>query len=168
MTVLEDLVTSCRAALAAADPGAVVASVLEPVVARPETFRDDLEALRATPGGAAIIHRSDELTVLGLEVAPGFVSPPHNHTVWAVVGVYQGAEDNIFYRRTSQGIEETGRGVLRTGDCLALPEDAVHGIANSGTLPLLALHVYGGDLFATSRSQWDESLTVEMPFGTRS
>ena len=105
--------------------------------------------------------------MLGLEVAPGFVSPPHNHTIWAVVGIYQGAEDNVFYRRVGGGLEETGRAVLNTGECLALPPDAVHGIANSGTDALLAVHVYGGDLFATSRSQWDETLTVEMPFGTK-
>jgi predicted metal-dependent enzyme (double-stranded beta helix superfamily) len=26
---------------------------------------------------------------------------PHNHTMWAVIGIYSGVEDNIFGRRTA-------------------------------------------------------------------
>lgn len=167
MDALDAFVAHCLTVVDGPDPGAAVATALEPLVADPEALAAQIEARRPEGGGAAVVHRSDALTVLGLEVAAGFVSPPHNHTIWAVVGIYDGNEDNVFYRRTATGIEETGRAVLPTGGCLALPPDAVHRIANSGTATMKALHVYGGDLFATSRSQWDDVTGEEQPFGTK-
>jgi predicted metal-dependent enzyme (double-stranded beta helix superfamily) len=143
-----------------------VAAALTPLVQAPQALAAEVQARRSAPGAPVIVHRSDDLTVLALEVAAGFVSPPHDHRLWAVVGVYQGAEDNIFYRASPEGLEQTGCGVLEVGQCLALGPDAVHRIANRGTTPLLAIHVYGGDLFATSRSQWDERTGERTPFGS--
>ena len=56
--------------------------------------------------------------------------------------------------------------MLRCGEVLALPPDAVHRIANSGTDTMRAVHVYGGDLFATHRSQWDDDTGEQRPFGS--
>ena len=28
---------------------------------------------------------------------------PHNHQMWAVIGIYSGREDNIFWRRLPKG-----------------------------------------------------------------
>jgi predicted metal-dependent enzyme (double-stranded beta helix superfamily) len=167
MDVLDSFVADCLAIVDQPDAGDRVAAALQPLVADPARLTAEIDARRPEGGGAVIVHRSDELTVLGLDVAAGFVSPAHNHTIWAVVGIYDGNEDNVFYRRTPGGIEETGRAVLHTGECLALPSDAVHRIANSGGATMKALHVYGGDLFATSRSQWDDETGEELPFGTR-
>lgn len=166
MTALDDFVADCREALAAADPGAAVAAAMEPLVASADSLDALIEARRPKPGAAVVVHRSDDLTVMALEVPAGFVSPPHNHTVWAVVGIYRGAEDNVFYERQEHGIRETGRAVLPSGGCLALGPEAVHAIANSGDGPMRALHVYGGDLFATSRSEWDLVTGEERPFGS--
>jgi predicted metal-dependent enzyme (double-stranded beta helix superfamily) len=137
-------------------------------VADPEGLTEALDRRRVASTGPVVVHRSDELTVIGLDVAAGFVSPVHDHRLWAVVGVFVGAEDNVFYRRTAHGVEETGRAVLATGGCLALPADAVHRIANSGGDTMRAVHVYGGDLFATARSQWDDDTGDELPFGRTS
>jgi predicted metal-dependent enzyme (double-stranded beta helix superfamily) len=164
MTTLDEFVAMCEAMLGEADVGQRIAEAMRPLVADPAELSPAIEDLRPEPGRPAVVHRSDELTVLGLEVAAGFVSPPHDHRLWAVVGIYQGAEDNVFYRRGPDGIEETGRAVLEEGDCLAFPPDAVHGIANSGTAPMRGLHVYGGDLFATERSTWDPISGEEQPF----
>ncbi len=166
MSVLDTFVADCRAALESEDPGAAVATAMEPLVATADALDALIEEKRPKPGAAVVVHRSDELTVMALEVPAGFVSPPHNHTVWAVVGIYRGAEDNVFYERSGAGIRETGRAVLPSGGCLALGPDAVHAIANSGSGPMRALHVYGGDLFATSRSEWDLATGEERPFGS--
>jgi predicted metal-dependent enzyme (double-stranded beta helix superfamily) len=138
---------------------------MEPLVAHKAAIVAEIDRRHRDTPGPVIIHRCDELTVLALDVVAGFVSPAHNHTIWAVVGVFQGAEDNVFYRRTCDGIVETGRGVLQEGDCLALLPDAVHRISNTGDAPMRALHAYGGDLFATKRSQWDDVTGEELPFG---
>ncbi|MFN3218717.1 MAG: hypothetical protein ACE367_19655 [Acidimicrobiales bacterium] len=175
MAVLSEFVETCRSALDAADASDApevaeqVAAALRPLLADAEALSAEIEALRPPGGGPAVVHRSDDLTVLGLAVPAGFVSPVHDHTIWAVVGIYAGDEDNVFYRRGDDGIDgitETGRAVLRCGEVLALPPDAVHRIANSGTDTMRAGHVYGGDLFATHRSQWDDDTGEQRPFGS--
>jgi putative acetyltransferase len=169
LSPLGGFVGRCRSWLGAPDVAERVAEAVRTLVADPASRTDvsgAVERLRPQPGAAAVIHRSDELTVLGLEVAAGFVSPAHEHRLWSVVGIYEGAEDNVFYRRTRDGIEETGRAVVRAGEAVALPADAVHRITNSGAEPLRALHVYGGDLFATARSEWDDATGAERPFGS--
>ena len=166
MDELDDFVATCQSLLGEANAEERVAEAMRPLLAEPSVLGPLIEDLRSVPGEAAVVHRSDELTVLGLEIAAGFVSPPHNHTLWAVAGIYEGAEDNVFYRRSEDGIEETGEAVLAEGECLALPADAVHQIANTGSGPMRALHAYGGDLFATSRSQWDLDSGQELPFGS--
>jgi predicted metal-dependent enzyme (double-stranded beta helix superfamily) len=165
MTDLAAFVQTCESLLDEPDAAQRVADAVQTVIADADALSERIEALRPAPGQAAVVHRGDNLTVLGLEVAAGFVSPAHNHTIWAVVGIYQGNEDNIFYQRVPDGIEETGQAVLGEGEALALPPDAVHRITNSGSGPMRALHVYGGDLFATSRSQWDDDTGEERPFG---
>lgn len=167
MIDLDSFVTACRAVLTEEDAAERVAEVMRPLVADTDDLSREIERRRAESGGGpVIVHRSDDLTVLGLAVPAGFVSPAHNHLMWAVVGIYQGAEDNVFYQRQAHGLNETGRAVLSVGDCFALPPDAVHRISNTGKETLLALHVYGGDLLATPRSQWDDATGDELPFGT--
>lgn len=171
VAVLSEFVETCRSLLDAPDAAERVAAALLPLLADAEALSVEVEALRPPGGGPAIVHRSDDLTVLGLAVPAGFVSPVHDHTIWAVVGIYTGDEDNVFYRRGDDGagtvgIVETGRAVLRCGEVLALPPDAVHRIANSGTDTMRAVHVYGGDLFATHRSQWDDDTGEQRPFGS--
>ena len=88
---------------------------------------------------------------------------PHNHTMWAVIGVYSGREDNIFWRRIEDGdggrIEAAGAKALCEKDAEPLGRDAIHSVTNP--IPRLtgAIHVYGGDFFGAERSEWDpESL----------
>lgn len=168
-SVVSDLgafVRTCESLLEDPDVGNRVAEAMRPLLEDPRALSDAVERIRPGSGLPAVVHRSERLTVLGLEIPADFVSPPHDHRIWAVVGIYQGAEDNVFYRRCDDGIEETGRAVLHEGDTLALPPEAVHRIANTGAAPMRALHVYGGDLFATPRSQWDPASGEERPFGS--
>ena len=89
---------------------------------------------------------------------------PHNHEMWAVIGMYGGREDNMFWRRLPDcadgRVEAAGARSLSTGDCAPLGKDIIHSVLNP-TLKLSgALHVYGGDFFETHRSEWDpEALT---------
>lgn len=42
--------------------------------------------------------------------------------------------------------------------------DVIHAIRNPLEVPLVALHAYGGDLFAVARSNWDPDTHEEIPF----
>jgi predicted metal-dependent enzyme (double-stranded beta helix superfamily) len=89
---------------------------------------------------------------------------PHNHLIWAVIGVYTGREDNIFWRRLPGAdggrIEAAGAKSLGERDAEPLGPDIIHSVTNPVSRLTGAIHVYGGDFFAVSRSEWDpENLT---------
>src|SRR5215469_6344030 len=71
-------------------------------------------------GSSQLLHSEPGLTVLHTVVNPGYASPPHDHRTWAVIGVYEGQEDNTFYRLvdSSRRIEESGRRNLRQEEVL--------------------------------------------------
>jgi predicted metal-dependent enzyme (double-stranded beta helix superfamily) len=117
-------------------------------------------------GSSQLLHSEPGLTVLHTVVNPGFVSPPHDHRTWAVIGVYDGQEDNTFYSliEGSRRIEQSRARNLRQGEVLTLGVDVIHKIANPVSSKLIALHVYGKNIFEIERSAWDPATGVERPF----
>ena len=51
-----------------------------------------------TKAGIDLLYRSDALTVINVVWGPRMTAMPHNHHMWAVIGMYGGREDNIFWR----------------------------------------------------------------------
>ncbi len=114
--------------------------------------------------GVTPLYRSTSLTVLNVVWGRGMAIMPHDHRMWAVIGVYTGREDNIFWRRLTDMpgglIEAAGAKSLGEGCAEPLGRDVIHSVTNP--LPRLtgAIHVYGGDFYGATRSEWDpESLT---------
>jgi predicted metal-dependent enzyme (double-stranded beta helix superfamily) len=133
------------------DPAAVLAAVGEPVTS-----------------GLTALYRSPDLTILNVVWKPGMTIMPHNHEMWAVIGIYGGREDNIFWRRIKDDpkgrLEAAGARALSTGDVAPLGRDIIHSVTNPIQKLTGAIHVYGGDFFATERSEWDPELLTERPF----
>ena len=78
------------AARAVADPSAVLKGLGEPERA-----------------GVMPLYQSDKLTILNVVWGPLMNVPAHNHEMWAVISVYTGREDNIFWRRIKDENGET-------------------------------------------------------------
>jgi predicted metal-dependent enzyme (double-stranded beta helix superfamily) len=98
---------------------------------------------------------------------PGAVIRPHNHQTWAVIGVYAGREDNIFWRRLGagpRGIEAAGARTLLAGDLAPLGRDIIHSVVNPLGRLTGAIHIYGGDFFRIERSEWDDETLTEGPY----
>ena len=92
---------------------------------------------------------------------------PHDHRMWAAIGIYTGQEDNAFYRRTGPGqrtLTESGGKQLRTGDTVVLGDDTIHGVTNPSDRLTGAIHVYGGDFVNQPRSQWGPGALEERPY----
>ena len=110
-----------------------------------------------------MIHRSPTLTIFDATWTPQMNLMPHNHLMWANIGIYTGREDNILWREAPGGVEAYGAKALFAKDTASLPMDAVHSVTN----PLLrftgGIHIYGGDFFATTRSQWNPETLEEEP-----
>jgi predicted metal-dependent enzyme (double-stranded beta helix superfamily) len=112
----------------------------------------------------APLFRSRELTVLNVALRPGDLSIPHDHRIWAVIGIYEGREANTFYRRAGDGLEEANRRTVEAGEAMLLGADVVHAIENPLDRPTCGLHVYGGDLLGAARSMWSPQTGEEHPY----
>ena len=164
MFEIDRFVADCRVALAEPDSEAI-REVIARVVAEPA---DLLRALgMPTRAAAGIVFHAADLTILNVAWGPHHWTLPHNHNARAVIGMYGGREDNIFWRRLPQAeggrIEAAGARSLCQGDVTILGRDIIHSVTNPLDKLSLALHVYDSDfLAALGRSHWDaESLTEE-------
>jgi predicted metal-dependent enzyme (double-stranded beta helix superfamily) len=158
---VDDIVTRCQAAIREATPSLAVRDVLDELITKPAALEHAVGEVER--GGIAPLHVSTELTVLRVAWTPGMVLNPHDHQVWAVIGIYGGQEDNTFFRRTPEGLKTSGGQAVAAGDVLVMGDDAVHSVANSRREYAVALHVYGGDFFALGRSEWDWQTLTERP-----
>jgi predicted metal-dependent enzyme (double-stranded beta helix superfamily) len=88
---------------------------------------------------------------------------PHNHQMYAVIGIYSGREDNVYWRRTETSIEAAGAKSLGVGDVATLGSQIIHSVLNPIEKMTCALHVYGGDFFEPEepRSEWDHETLQE-------
>jgi predicted metal-dependent enzyme (double-stranded beta helix superfamily) len=116
--------------------------------------------------GVFALHRSPALTVINFVWAPYMTLMPHNHQMWAVIGIYSGREDNVFWRREEPTIDPAGARSLGVGDVAALGRDTIHSVLNPIGKMTCAIHVYGGDFFAPEqpRSEWDHETLIEKPW----
>jgi predicted metal-dependent enzyme (double-stranded beta helix superfamily) len=117
-----------------------------------------------TQAGIQTLYAGDDLTVLNVVWSPLMVLLPHNHNMWASIGVYTGREDNIIWQRRGGVIEATGAAALSEREVFGLPEDAIHSVTNPIGRLTGAIHVYGGNFFAPGRSEWDAETLRERPF----
>ena len=159
---VDRFVEDCLEANAETDPQRAVLDRVERACSEPAAVLAGLgEPVRA---GVNRLYHTGELTILNLVWGPYMTLMPHDHRMWAVIGIYTGREDNIFWRRMPDRedgfLKAQGARALGSRDTVPLGPNVIHSVTNP--LPRLtgALHVYGGDFFGAERSEWDpETLT---------
>ncbi len=157
----DDVVTRCRAAIAEHTPVLAVRDTLEEFVADPDALARAVGPVEI--GGIVPLHRAPDLTILRVAWTPGMQLYPHEHRMWAAIGMYGGQEDNAFFRRSPDGLAPAGGRAVVAGEVLVMGDDAIHSVANSRREFAVALHVYGGDFFTGARSEWDADTFEERP-----
>lgn len=81
----------------------------------------------------------------------------------ALIGIYTGREDNILWRDEGGRLTRYGAQCLFEGDVATLPDTAIHSVTNPLERFTGGIHIYGGDFFATTRSQWDPETLIQQP-----
>ncbi len=163
---IDNFIADCRAALSEDGSHKAVREVVARAVSAPAAVIEGL----GEPKRAEIqkLYNSDDLTIINVIWAPHMTIMPHNHQMWAVIGVYTGREDNIFWRRLPEEaggkIEAAGASSLTEKDAVPLGPDIIHSVTNPVSRLTGAIHVYGGDFFATLRSEWDPETLLERPY----
>lgn len=157
MFQLERFIEDCREALAEDASHKAVREVVARAVADPNKLIQGLG--EPTIGGVQRLYHTPDLTILNVIWAPRMTLMPHNHNMWAVIGVYTGREDNIFWRRIKDDpeghIEPAGADSLGPGSAVPLGKNIIHSVTNPTGIFTSAIHVYGGDFFEEHRSEWD-------------
>ena len=162
MFVKERFIEECRAALKERDSQAAIRELVARAVSEPGQI---VRALgEPTRAGVDTLYKADDLTILNLCWGPRMVFKPHDHRMWAVIGIYGGREQNIFYRRSDNGLKQHGTKELNAGDAVPLGAAIIHAVTNPLDQITGALHVYGGNFFATPRSEWDPKTFAEQPY----
>ena len=158
---IDSLIAECRDAMREPDPRRAVREILIQTL---EGRTQVASALAKNSAGLDILHSSEDLTVVNVIWAPKMSVYPHDHRMWAVIGIYGGAEDNTLYRRGPERIQASGERELRDGDVLVLGPEAIHAVTNPCDRFTGAIHVYGGDFVHQPRSQWDPDTLLEAPY----
>jgi predicted metal-dependent enzyme (double-stranded beta helix superfamily) len=156
-TDLDQLVIDCQAALGETSPQKAMREVLQRAVSRPS---DLLEALPAPKQSSTVLHVSDDLTIFQLVNEPGFVYLPHDHGLWSACAFHAGRERNTFYQRAPSGLEQ--RSGKEYGEVMG--QDVIDSIENPLRTNNAALHVFAGNEFTVSHSQWDIETLEEAPY----
>jgi predicted metal-dependent enzyme (double-stranded beta helix superfamily) len=134
-------------ARAVSDPGSVIRALGEPKSASIE-----------------LLHRDQGLSIFKIVWPPLTVLVPHDHLMWASIGVYTGREDNIMWKPSGETIRAAHAASVAATEVFSLPPEAVHSVTNPVEGYTAAIHVYGGDLPAAQRSQWDPLTLSRGPF----
>ena len=147
---------------AVADPSGVIAELGEP-----------------NQAGVYPMYQSDDLTIINFVWAPYMTLLPHNHNMFAVIGLYGGREDNMFWRKIGDGgaggngegragpeLEAAGAESMGSGQVATLGPDIIHSVANPIAKLTSAIHVYGGNFFnpPKPRAQWDHETLIGEPW----
>lgn len=134
-----------------------------------QTISDPLDLLSALESpdvaGMRTVHRASDLTILHVVWGPKMEVLPHDHRMWAVIGVYAGCEVNRFWRRAiGRGLHSVAEATLWAGDAVLLDAGVIHSVANPLARSTGSIHVYGGDFFAVERSEWASGRAGEERF----
>ena len=145
---LEQFIADCRAALAADRSHKNVREVVARAVSDPVAILKGLGEPKRSE--VQKLYHSDDLT----------------HQMWAVIGIYTGREDNIFWRRVPGDLggklEAVGARALSAKDADPLGDNIIHSVTNPIARLTGAIHVYGGDFFGAERSEWDPEILQEV------
>jgi len=162
----EQFISDCRSALDGDRPSRHVGELVARAASEPGAIADALG--RPDRSGLHVLVRSTDLTVLNVVWAPHMTIMPHDHRMWAVIGIYSGREDNIFWRRVPQAaggrVEAASARSLCEKDSVVLGAETIHSVTNPIPRYSCALHVYGGDFFAAERSEWDPESLLEQRY----
>ncbi|MEY3943848.1 MAG: hypothetical protein RLZZ133_1538 [Pseudomonadota bacterium] len=112
---------------------------------------------------------SNRFSVVSFVWGPGQSTPIHDHTVWGLVGVLEGAEKCQRYERNSMGmVEPVGpEETYFPGDidCVSPSVGDIHTVANALLdKPSISIHIYGANIGKTSRHVFKPDLAEPINF----
>ncbi len=159
---LKQFIEDVKQARAEGDGQAAVEDVLARAVSEPGSVLRELGEPKKAENQT--LYSDDDVSIFKIVWAPLMMLVPHNHLMWASIGIYTGRENNIMWKRSGQVIEASTAESLSEKEVFSLPADAIHSVTNPINRLTGAIHIYGADLAAAQLSQWNAETLREEPF----
>lgn len=110
--------------------------------------------------GQYLLYKPDDecFSVVAFVWGPGHDSPVHDHLVWGVVGLFEGAVEETRYKRISDTeVELVSTTIAKTGDISHVypPNRDIHGVKNPFQEKAVTIHIYGTDIGKQPRNMHD-------------
>jgi predicted metal-dependent enzyme (double-stranded beta helix superfamily) len=158
---VDQFVADCVEARAASNPVLAVREVLDRALVDPGEIA---AALPATVVEFCPLYTSSDISIFKFVWGPAMAVPPHDHLMWAINGIYVGAEDNLFYLRRPEGIVQAGGKRVSAAESALLGAEVIHAVTNPSSRACTgSIHIYGGDFLRKARSIWDPETQEERP-----
>lgn len=86
-------------------------------------------------------------------------TPVHGHETWGVVGIYSGQEHEVAYEKPlvpNVPLVMKGEHIWQPGEVTVCctTDDDVHQVSCAGDVPVIGIHVYGGDIGTLKRRSY--------------
>lgn len=112
-----------------------------------------------------LFRRDEKLALFSLVLPPGTETPVHDHLAWGLVGLYQGTQEEAFYRRVDATEAHIGHAELEhvrsdemgRGDFYELvpPDGDIHRVKTTSDVPSVSIHLLGADVGCIQRHLFD-------------
>ena len=99
---VDQFIADCLTARREGQSAVAVREVLDRTVAMPAPLTATIGSAIRQPSFATWFN-SEELTILHVVWPSGVDLFPHDHQMWAAIGIYGGREDNRLFRRLADG-----------------------------------------------------------------
>ena len=175
--LVRELVAEARARIEQATSPDRACELIEPMFRRLLADRTWLPARFQEPApesgmgggiGQWLLFRAADrsLSLFSLVVPPGAMTPVHDHLAWGLVGLYQGNQDEEFYRPERGRLELARRRPLEPGDFYALlpPANDVHRVRTTSAETSVSIHLLANDTGCVLRHTFDEATGQARPF----
>jgi predicted metal-dependent enzyme (double-stranded beta helix superfamily) len=109
----------------------------------------------------------ERFSVVSFVWGPGQRTPIHNHTVWGLIGMLRGAEDDCRFEPASSGLSagETCRLMPGMIGRVSTHDGDIHQVSNAYPDRVsVSIHVYGGNIGRIGRSVFDPVTGEAKPF----
>ena len=109
----------------------------------------------------------ERFSVVSFVWGPGQRTPIHNHTVWGLIGMLRGAEDDCRFAAAGGRLApaETCRLMPGMVGRVSTDDGDIHQVSNAYADRIsVSIHVYGGNIGRISRSVFDPATGAAKPF----
>ena len=158
----ETFIEQCKELALNDDGHKRIKDLLVDVLKDPDSIMTELG--KPSKAGFDVLYSADNLSIINFTWAPGMELHAHNHNLWAVIGIYTGAEENTFYVKRDDTIVKQNSKDVTAGNVVMLGREVIHSVKNATKKFTGGIHIYGGDFINIKRSQWDNNSAKESAY----